>query len=273
MTTATASPAPSSSGARYGVLLGAIIVQLILGTVYGYSIFWEPLNVSVYPVVVTEQKVMTRDAAIDRVVTAKRAAELREQDALPPAAIIVKDQAEADERIASLKAGDPLAGYVLVDTAADVQAALAAARAGNLVQQYKVVPDKDAVAARNDQQKANLKYAFSICILSFALTMVIAGRVQDVKGPRFPAIVGAILMGLGFVVAGFMSTPIVFHIAHAALVGAVAIVLLMLYHALFGKLLKDKYDELGVTCLLRYKGHTPEQNEIEFLKEQFGLER
>jgi len=46
-----------------------------------------------------------------------------------------------------------------------------------------------------------------------------------------------------------------------------------IHHALFGKLVKDKYDELGITCLLRYKGHTPEQSEIEFLKEQFKLER
>lgn len=39
---------------RYGVLLGAIIVQLILGTVYGYSIFWQPLSAEVYPEVVPE---------------------------------------------------------------------------------------------------------------------------------------------------------------------------------------------------------------------------
>ena len=29
---------------RFQVLAGAILVQLILGTVYGYSIFWEPLS-------------------------------------------------------------------------------------------------------------------------------------------------------------------------------------------------------------------------------------
>jgi OFA family oxalate/formate antiporter-like MFS transporter len=130
--------APSSSPARYLVLLGAIVVQLILGTVYGYSIFWQPL--------------------------------------------------EAEVGLAPTQA----------------------------------------------------TYAFSICILSFAVTMVIAGRVQDIKGPRFPAVVGAVLMGAGFLLAGLMDNPFVFYLAHAAFAGAVAIVLLMLYHALFGRLDTDE---------------------------------
>ena len=49
------STSPHSTGfTRYGVLIGAIMVQLILGTVYGYSIFWEPLISEVFPKVVTE---------------------------------------------------------------------------------------------------------------------------------------------------------------------------------------------------------------------------
>ncbi|MDP6717078.1 MAG: hypothetical protein QGF59_00430, partial [Pirellulaceae bacterium] len=36
------------------VLAGALIVQLILGTVYGYSIFWQPLQSQVFPRVITE---------------------------------------------------------------------------------------------------------------------------------------------------------------------------------------------------------------------------
>ena len=45
----------SNSGfLRYRVLLGALLVQLILGTVYGYSIFWEPLSADIFPPVVTQ---------------------------------------------------------------------------------------------------------------------------------------------------------------------------------------------------------------------------
>ncbi len=122
---------------RYRVLLGAVIIQLILGTVYGYSIFWQPLE---------------KDLGLDA---------------------------------------------------------------------------------------SHVKYAFSICILSFAVVMVIAGRIQDVTGPRLPAIIGAVLMGLGFISAGLIQHPVVFYLAHAAFTGVVALVLLMAFHAFAGKAAVD----------------------------------
>lgn len=121
----------SPGGARYLVLLGAIIVQLILGTVYGYSIFWLPLE------------------------------------------------------------------------------------------------------SELGLEPAQAKFAFAICILSFAVVMVVAGRVQDILGPRIPAIIGAVLLGGGFMVASLVELQIVFYLAHAAFVGAAAIILLMLFYAIF----------------------------------------
>ncbi len=153
---------------RYQVLIGAIIVQLILGTVYGYSIFWQPLNAEVFPAVITEA-----------------------------------------EQVSMAAEGVETAGM-------------------------KVVADADAKAGQLAKQKGLLTYAFSICILSFALTMVFAGRVQDVKGPRQPAIIGAILMGMGFLAASFMNSPFVFFLAHAMLTGAVGLILLMVFDALLG---------------------------------------
>jgi OFA family oxalate/formate antiporter-like MFS transporter len=159
---------------KYMVLLGAVIVQLILGTVYGYSIFWQPLTADVFAEVVTEAEVAARTAA------------------------------------------------------------------GEVLGEVVVVGDEPARAARIDQQQGYLKYAFSICILSFAVVMVIAGRVQDVMGPRLPALIGACLMGIGFLTAGLMHHPIIFYLGHAAFVGAVTIVLLMIYHALCGRLDPEK---------------------------------
>ncbi|MHC4090199.1 MAG: OFA family MFS transporter [Planctomycetota bacterium] len=159
----------TGSSARWTVLAGAILVQLVLGTVYGYSIFWEPLEAKIFPTVLT--------------------------------------QAQHDARVA---AGQDVGPVTVVAT------------------------EQDAQALRNTNQ-GYLKYAFSICILSFAVVMVIAGRVQDLKGPRFTAVIGAVLMGLGFVLAGLMTKPIVFFLGHAAFTGAVGIVLLMMFEALFGK--------------------------------------
>ena len=47
-------PQRGPGAARFVVLIGAIIVQLILGTVYGYSIFWQPLTAEIFPEVITE---------------------------------------------------------------------------------------------------------------------------------------------------------------------------------------------------------------------------
>jgi MFS transporter, OFA family, oxalate/formate antiporter len=169
------SDTPSASNAssplipiRYQVLLGAIIVQLILGTVYGYSIFWQPLTAEVFPQVITEAQQVT-----------------------------------------------------MVAESVDV--------AG-----MTVVADADAVKVQLATQQGYLKYAFSICILSFALTMVFAGRVQDVRGPRQTAIIGAVLMGMGFLAASFMNYPAMFFLAHALMTGAVGLIALLIFDALLG---------------------------------------
>jgi OFA family oxalate/formate antiporter-like MFS transporter len=124
---------------RYRVLTGALLVQMILGTVYGYSIFWQPI--------------------------------------------------EADLGLS--------------------------------------------------QNTAN--YAFAVCILAFAATMVPAGQLQDAVGPRIPAIIGGSLMGLGFVLASALESPVVLYLAHAALCGVVALLLLMLCQAWFGHAMHDEH--------------------------------
>ncbi len=233
-----------AGGNRYLVLVGAIIVQLILGTVYGYSIFWPPLQAEVYPPVIAETNVVTWDEMSDRVITSAEAEAMVEADESTEGYIIVPDEESAQKRKQAIGQRKPVSGFLVYDSRGDVKAALAKARGGELVEGHRIVADAAAVDARKAKEAGYLKYAFSICILSFAIAMVIAGRVQDVKGPRFPAVIGAILMGLGFLVAGFMRSPVVLFIAHAALSGAVALVLLMLYHALFGKVDTEKMPAL-----------------------------
>ena len=166
----TLQPGSGSGAARVGVLLGAIIVQLILGTVYGYSIFWQPLTAEVFPEIITEL-----------------------------------------ERFTLHSSGGDVAGVVVAADEAERASLLAT-------------------------QQGYLKYAFSICILSFAFVKVLAGRIQDLTGPRLLAMVGAVLMGLGFLLAGLMNHPLVFYLAHAAFVGVVCILLLMMFSVLTGRL-------------------------------------
>ena len=155
-------------------MIGALLVQLILGTLYGYSIFWEPLEAEIFPPVIT--------------------------------------QVEADAKEA----------------------------AGEDLSRYTVVADEQAAEVERDVHQGYLKYAFSICILTFAIVMVIAGRVQDVRGPRFTAIIGAVLMGGGFLIAGSLSNRIVFYLLHATFIGGATVMVLMIYHAMMGKLNKEE---------------------------------
>jgi len=166
---------PSSAsfpGVRVGlnkllVLIGAIMVQLILGTVYGYSIFWQPLEAQVFPGIMTRMEAGALEA---------RGA------AVAPDAMIVDDAATA--------------------------------------------------ARERESRIGVLKYAFAICLLSFAISMVFAGRIQDTKGPRFTAVVGGLILGFGFLLAGQMSTLAVFYICHAVLMGAAVVLVLLVFHAL-----------------------------------------
>lgn len=174
-------PASALVPIRYQVLIGAILVQLILGTLYGYSIFWQPLNAEVFPPVVTQAE---------------------------HAAMVT---------------------------------------AGTVAGEVTLVADESARKAQLVTQEGYLKYAFSICILSFSLTMVFAGRVQDVRGPRQTAIIGACLMGAGFILASLMNNLVVFFLAHAAMTGAVGLVALMVFDALLGS-----REKLHDNPMLRY---------------------
>lgn len=137
--TAEAAASQPSSLARWKVLIGAIVVQLILGTVYGYSIFWQPLEERLYP----------------------------------------QDFISQSEQAKLLEAGKPVP--------ADV----------------RVLPD-DQAKKFHDERQAPLKYAFALAILSFALFMVPAGRLQDAKGPRLPAAIGGVLLGGAFLLEGLL---------------------------------------------------------------------
>lgn len=166
---AVAAPSVTAS-TRWQVLAGALIIQLILGTVYGYSVFWQPLEARWFPPVLTE---------------AEAAARVEAGLAVPADAVIVSDAAAAARERAARQ------GY--------------------------------------------LKYAFGICLLSFAASMVVAGRLQDVRGPRVTATIGGVLLGAGFLVASQLQQAVTFQIAHAVLMGLLVVAALGAYESLVSR--------------------------------------
>ncbi len=218
MESSTTGIATPGKGKRFQVLIGAILVQLILGTVYGYSIFWEPLTSNIFPPIIT----------------------------------VAQQKTQTDS-------GTLIEGTIVVADAASAKIELA-------------------------KQQGILKYAFSICILSFATVMVIAGRVQDVQGPRIPAIIGGLLMGSGFIYAGLMTNAIVFYLAHALFAGVVTLLVLMVFHAFFGHAHEDsvivRYAPMGImtTCIVasimlgnQYVGKMAEMDQLLLLWGTIGF--
>lgn len=61
---------------------------------------------------------------------------------------------------------------------------------------------------------------YAVACLAFAFIMVPAGRMQDVLGPRLVATAGGVLVGLGLILASFMTTPLGFILGFGVLAGA-----------------------------------------------------
>ncbi len=65
------------------------------------------------------------------------------------------------------------------------------------------------------------RLAFSIMLFMFAITMPIAGKIQDKKGPRLIALIGGALLGLGFIVSSFaVQSNTLMYVTYGVLAGA-----------------------------------------------------
>ena len=54
--------------------------------------------------------------------------------------------------------------------------------------------------------RAQTSWTFTIAIVTFAASFVVAGRIQDLRGPRICATIGGTLVGLGFVLSSFTTS-------------------------------------------------------------------
>ena len=54
--------------------------------------------------------------------------------------------------------------------------------------------------------RAETSWTFTIAIVTFAASFILAGRIQDVRGPRICAAIGGTLVGVGFVLSSFTTS-------------------------------------------------------------------
>jgi OFA family oxalate/formate antiporter-like MFS transporter len=67
--------------------------------------------------------------------------------------------------------------------------------------------------------RAETSLVYTIAIVCFALSFIVAGRIQDLKGPRICAAIGGVLVSAGFVLSSFTSSLAAFYIAFGVIVG------------------------------------------------------
>ena len=67
--------------------------------------------------------------------------------------------------------------------------------------------------------RAQTSWIFTIAVVCFALSFVAAGRLQDLKGPRICAAIGAVMVGLGFALASLTSSLLYLYVCIGVVVG------------------------------------------------------
>ncbi len=61
---------------------------------------------------------------------------------------------------------------------------------------------------------------YAITLVSFALTMIYAGRLHLKKGPRFTALIGGVLYSSGIVLSSFITSPTMLYLTYGVMGGA-----------------------------------------------------
>ena len=67
--------------------------------------------------------------------------------------------------------------------------------------------------------RAQTSWLFTIAIVCFSLSFIVAGRLQDLKGPRVCAAIGGILVSAGFILSSFTSSLVGLYVVFGVLVG------------------------------------------------------
>ncbi len=70
-----------------------------------------------------------------------------------------------------------------------------------------------------DWPESALNDPYAVCILVFAFTMILAGKIQDKKGPRLTAAIGGVLVAAGFVLLSTTTSYVLWVLGFGVLAG------------------------------------------------------
>jgi len=68
-------------------------------------------------------------------------------------------------------------------------------------------------------RRADTSWVYTIAIVTFALTFVVAGRIQDLKGPKICALLGGLLVSGGFFLSSYTGSLLHLYVTFGVIVG------------------------------------------------------
>src|SRR5262249_25563927 len=69
-------------------------------------------------------------------------------------------------------------------------------------------------------KRAQTSLVYTIAVVVFVVTFIAAGRIQDKRGPRLCALLGAILVPLGFFLSSYTTSLTFLYVVFGVIVGA-----------------------------------------------------
>lgn len=67
--------------------------------------------------------------------------------------------------------------------------------------------------------RAQTSLVYTVAVVFFALSFIVAGRIQDLKGPRICAAIGGALVSAGFLLSSFTTSLVGFYVSFGVVVG------------------------------------------------------
>ncbi len=185
---------------RWLVVVGALLIQLCLGAIYAWGAFTVALQNDAPKVAMSSS----------------------------PALLGVTNQGQYDQAKAqyktlndALKAANADTDKEAIGTAKDaVKSFLATMDDAWLSGTFERSTFDKQVFAFSATQTS---WVFSAGLASFALTMIMAGRLQDKYGPKIVAIAGGLVLGAGYIIAGFTGTSFMMMLIFIGIVGGAGI--------------------------------------------------
>ncbi len=78
---------------------------------------------------------------------------------------------------------------------------------------------KQALVVEQGWSNADASMPYTVAVICFSLSLLVAGVVQDRMGPRKVLILGTVMVGLGMIVSSFATSPIVLILTFGILTG------------------------------------------------------